>query len=216
MDALSNKLPPAANAALGGTGAGSYLDFDALGRLKGKAAKDGKSAARETAQQFEALFLQMMMKSMRDASFKSDLVESQAKDTFEGMFDKEVSLAMAKKNTLGLADLLLKHMPDPAVQAANARAIKDIQDQQASKLQEPQEAQQPSSTASFLQARAASAKGFSLAAPQAKPMSLEPVAQSAMPLPRTGGPLPLSAAQRPLARAEDAAKAADSTNGARP
>ena len=213
MDALSNKLPPAANAALGGTGAGSYLDFDALGRLKGKAAKDGKSAARETAQQFEALFLQMMMKSMRDASFKSDLVESQAKDTFEGMFDKEVSLAMAKKNTLGLADLLLKHMPDPAVQAANAQAIKDIQDQQAGKSEE---AQQPSSTASFLQARAASAKGFSLAAPQAKPMSLEPVAHSALPLPRMGGPLPLSAAQRPIARVEDAAKAADSTNGARP
>ena len=213
MDALSNKLPPAANTALGGTGAGSYLDFDALGRLKGKAAKDGKSAARETAQQFEALFLQMMMKSMRDASFKSDLVESQAKDTFEGMFDKEVSLAMAKKNTLGLADLLLKHMPDPAAQAANAQAIKDIQDQQAGKSQE---AQQPSSTASFLQARAASVKGFSLAAPQAKPMSLEPVAQSALPLPRMGGPLPLSAAQRPIARAEDAARAADSADGARP
>jgi flagellar protein FlgJ len=213
MDALSNKLPPAATTALGGTGTGSYLDFDALGRLKGKAAKDGKSAARETAQQFEALFLQMMMKSMRDASFKSDLMESQAKDTFEGMFDKEVSLAMAKKDTLGLTDMLLKNMPDPAVQAANAQAIKDIQDQQASKAQE---GQQPSSTASFLQARAASAKGFSLAAPQAKPMSLEPAAHSALPLPRTGGPLPLSAAQRPIARAEAAAKAADSPDGARP
>ena len=213
MDALSNKLPPAATTALGGTGTGSYLDFDALGRLKGKAAKDGKSAARETAQQFEALFLQMMMKSMRDASFKSDLMESQAKDTFEGMFDKEVSLAMAKKDTLGLTDMLLKNMPDPAVQAANAQAIKDIQDQQASKAQE---GQQPSSTASFLQARAASAKGFSLAAPQAKPMSLEPVVHSALPLPRTGGPLPLSAAQRPIAQAEAAAKAADSPDGARP
>jgi len=213
MDALSNKLPPAATTALGGTGTGSYLDFDALGRLKGKAAKDGKSAARETAQQFEALFLQMMMKSMRDASFKSDLMESQAKDTFEGMFDKEVSLAMAKKDTLGLTDMLLKNMPDPAVQAANAQAIKDIQDQQASKAQE---GQQPSSTASFLQARAASAKGFSLAAPQAKPMSLEPAAHSALPLPRTGGPLPLSAAQRPIARAEAAAKTADSPDGARP
>ena len=210
MDALSNKLPPAANAALGGTGAGSYLDFDALGRLKGKAAKDGKSAARETAQQFEALFLQMMMKSMRDASFKSDLVESQAKDTFEGMFDKEVSLAMAKKNTLGLADMLLKNMPDPAVQAANAQAIKDIQDQQAEK------AQQPSSTASVLQARAASAKGFSLAAPQSKSMALEPTVQNALALPRMGGPLPLSAAQRPVARAEAAAKAPDSADGARP
>jgi len=213
MDALSNKLPPAATTALGGTGTGSYLDFDALGRLKGKAAKDGKSAARETAQQFEALFLQMMMKSMRDASFKSDLMESQAKDTFEGMFDKEVSLAMAKKDTLGLTDMLLKNMPDPAVQAANAQAIKDIQDQQASMAQE---GQQPSSTASFLQARAASAKGFSLAAPQAKPMSLEPAAHSALPLPRTGGPMPLSAAQRPIARAEAAAKAADSPDGARP
>jgi flagellar protein FlgJ len=213
MDTLSNNLPPAAASALNGTSSGSYLDFNNLGRLKGQAAKDGKSAVRETAQQFEALFLQMMMKSMRDASFKSDLVESQAKDTFEGMFDKEVSLAMAKKNTLGLADMLIKNMPDPAVQAANAQAIKDIQDQQASKAVE---AHQPSSTASVLQARAASAKGFSLAAPQATPMSLQAVAQSALALPRMGGPLPLSAAQRPLVRAEEAAKVADSADGARP
>ena len=191
MDALSNNLPPAANAALGGTGAGSYLDFDALGRLKGKAAKDGKSAARETAQQFEALFLQMMMKSMRDASFKSDLVESQAKDTFEGMFDKEVSLAMAKKNTLGLADMLIKNMPDPAVQAANAKAIQDIQ------------AQQMGSTASFLQARANAGKGIPLAPAEAAPMSLRPAEQSALSLPRTGGPLPLSAAQRPIVKVDD-------------
>ena len=207
MDALSNNLPPAANAALGGTGTGSYLDFDALGRLKGKAAKDGKSAAHETAQQFEALFLQMMMKSMRDASFKSDLIESQAKDTFEGMFDKEVSLAMAKKNTLGLADMLIKNMPDPAVQAANAQAIKDLQEQQAL---------QPSSTASVLQARAAAGKGFSLAAPQAVPLSLQPVAQSALPLPRMGGPFPLGAAQRPIVKAAEAADGANPTDGARP
>jgi len=213
MDALSNNLPPSAASALSGTNAGSYLDFGNMGRLKGQAAKDGKSAARETAQQFEALFLQMMMKSMRDASFKSDLVESQAKDTFEGMFDKEVSLAMAKKNTLGLADMLIKNMPDPAVQAANAQALKEIQEQQAGKAQEGQHA---SSTASFLQTRAASAKGFSLAAPQAKPLSLEPAAQSALPLPRMGGPLPLSAAQRPIAKAAEAVKPADSADGARP
>ena len=195
MDALSNKLPPAANTALGGTGAGSYLDFEALGRLKGKAAKDGKSAARETAQQFEALFLQMMMKSMRDASFKSDLVESQAKDTFEGMFDKEVSLAMAKKNTLGLADLLLKNMPDPAVQAANAKAIQDLQVQQV---------QQAGSTASFLQARANASKGIPLAPAEVAPLSLRPAEQMALPLPRTGGPMPLSATQRPIVKVDAA------------
>ena len=190
MDALSNNLPPSAASALSGTNAGSYLDFGNLGRLKGQAAKDGKSAARETAQQFEALFLQMMMKSMRDASFKSDLVESQAKDTFEGMFDKEISLAMAKKNTLGLADMLIKNMPDPAVQAANAKAIQDIQ------------AQQAGSTASFLQARANVGKGIPLAPTEAAPLSLRQAEQSALPLPRTGGPLPLSAAQRPIAKVD--------------
>lgn len=188
MDALSKNLPPSAASALSGTNSGSYLDFGNLGRLKGQAAKDGKSAARETAQQFEALFLQMMMKSMRDASFKSDLVESQAKDTFEGMFDKEVSLAMAKKNTLGLADMLIKNMPDPAVQAANAKAIQDIQ------------AQQAGSTASFLQARANAAKGIPLAPAEATPLSLRQATQSPLPLPRTGGPLPLSAAQRPIVK----------------
>jgi len=193
MDALSNNLPPSAASALNGTNAGSYLDFGNLGRLKGQAAKDGKGAARETAQQFEALFLQMMMKSMRDASFKSDLVESQAKDTFEGMFDKEVSLAMAKKNTLGLADMLIKNMPDPAVQAANAKAIQDIQ------------AQQSGSTASFLQARAnAAGKGLPLTPPEASPLSLRPAEQSALPLPRAGGPLPLSAAQRPIVKVDAA------------
>ena len=198
MDALSNTLPPSASAALNNSGAGSYLDFDALGRLKGQAAKDGKSAARETAQQFEALFLQMMMKSMRDASFKSDLVESQAKDTFEGMFDKEVSLAMAKKNTLGLADMLIKNMPDPAVQAANAKALQDLQNQQAT------------STASVLQARAASGKGFTLAPPAPVPLSLQHAPQSPLALPRAGGPLPLTAAQRPIVQAVDA------SDGARP
>jgi len=213
MDTFSNSLPPAAATALNGSNAGSYLDFSNLGRLKGQAAKDGKSAARETAQQFEALFLQMMMKSMRDASFKSDLVESQAKDMYEGMFDKEVSLAMAKKNTLGLADMLIKNMPDPAVQAANAQAIKDIQEQQAHYAEKTQ---QPSSTASVLQARAASAKGFSLVVPQATPLSLQPAVQSALPLLRMGGPLPLSAAQRPIAKTEEAPKATDSADGARP
>ena len=54
----------------------SYLDFEGLGQLRGQARKDGKAALRETAQQFEGMFLQMMLKSMREATAKSDLVES--------------------------------------------------------------------------------------------------------------------------------------------
>jgi flagellar protein FlgJ len=109
MDPISNSsnAMPAASAVT----PRSYLDFDGLGQLKGQARQDAKAATRETAQQFEGLFIQMMMKSMREATPKSELSESSAKDTFEGMFDKEVATQMAKRNTLGIADMLVKNMP---------------------------------------------------------------------------------------------------------
>jgi flagellar protein FlgJ len=66
----------------------------------------------------------MMLKSMREANnvMKSDLVESQAAETFEGMYDKEMSVQMAKRNTMGLADMLVRQLgpkdkvPDTAEQ----------------------------------------------------------------------------------------------------
>jgi flagellar protein FlgJ len=159
MDPLTNAMPPSAAAVTG-----SYLDFGGLGKLRGQARTDAKAATRETAQQFEAMFLQMMMKTMRDAVPKSGLNESQAEETFQGMFDKEVSLAMAKRNTLGIAELLMKHMPDP-----NAT---------------------PPSTAQMLQAR--QPHGMPLQAPPASPMALQAAAPSLAPLPKAPGAMPLS------------------------
>jgi len=111
MDAVN---PPATN---------SYLDFDGLGQLKGQARKDAKGAMRETAQQFEALFLQMMMKSMRESIVKSEMSESNTMETFEGMFDKEVSVQLAKKNSMGLADMLVKNLEQ---QQANIATTADV------------------------------------------------------------------------------------------
>ena len=88
----------------------SYLDFDGLGQLKGQARQDAKAATRETAQQFEALFIQMMMKSMRDSVVKSDLSENAPLETYQSMFDKEVSIQLAKRNSMGLADMLVKNL----------------------------------------------------------------------------------------------------------
>jgi len=112
----------------------SYLDFEGLGQLKGQARADSKGALRQTAQQFEALFLQMTMKSMRESVVKSDLIESNTSDQFESMFDKEVSVQLSKRNSMGLADMLVKSLEarqastpvtadvlkarDPAAQAA--------------------------------------------------------------------------------------------------
>jgi Rod binding domain-containing protein len=88
----------------------SYLDFEGLGQLKGQARQDAKSATRETAQQFEAMFIQMMLKTMRESVMKSDLSENAPLETYQGMFDKEVSMQLAKRNSMGLADMLVKNL----------------------------------------------------------------------------------------------------------
>ena len=49
---------------------------------------------------------------MREASsvMKSDMLHSNAMETFQGMYDKEISMQMAKRNSLGFADVVVKQM----------------------------------------------------------------------------------------------------------
>jgi len=106
----------------------SYLDFSGLGELRGQAQQNQDKALKESAQQFEGLFIQMMMKSMRDASstMKDEENQSNGMDTFENMFDKEISVQMAKRSALGFADYMAKavkqQMATPsALEVLNAR-----------------------------------------------------------------------------------------------
>jgi Rod binding domain-containing protein len=86
----------------------SALDFEGLGKLRAQARQDATQAVKETAQQFEAMFIQMMMKSMRETVEKDELSGSQGQETFEGMFDQEVAHQMAKRGAFGLGDMLVK------------------------------------------------------------------------------------------------------------
>ena len=149
----------------------SYSDFGALGELRGKAQRNEKGALRESAEQFEALFIQMMLKSMREANnvLKSDMFQSNALETFQGMYDKELSMSMAKRNALGFADVVVKQLSqqESAPSTAELLALR----QKTGALQAP---------------------GMPLHKP-VLPMSLAPVEQPAMPLPRqTLKPLPMN------------------------
>lgn len=88
----------------------SAFDFGALGSLKAQAVNDpGKNdAAKKAAQQFEAIFLQMMLKSMRDASPKGGLFESQSTKTFEQMYDQQIAMAMSQRGSTGIAEMVEK------------------------------------------------------------------------------------------------------------
>lgn len=104
----------------------SALDFQGLGQLRGQAAQDGNKAIRETAQQFESMFIDMMMKSMRESVEKSELNASSAEDTFQGMFDKEVAHQMAKRGTVGIADMLVRDHEQRNALRSTAEALQQM------------------------------------------------------------------------------------------
>jgi flagellar protein FlgJ len=106
------------------TTASSYLDFGALGRLKGEASQDPKQAIRKTAEQFEAHFLQQMMKSMRDTVEKSDLVESNNMEMYQDLMDKEVAMKMVQRGGIGVANMLEKQMLKQSAELSTQDALK--------------------------------------------------------------------------------------------
>ncbi len=91
----------------------SITDFKSLADLKVDAVRDQKSALKEVAHQFESIFLQQMLKSMRQAnSFLSDENPFNTKKVqfFRDMLDQQRSLDMAKSGGIGLADIMVRQL----------------------------------------------------------------------------------------------------------
>lgn len=94
--------------------AGLYNDFGALASLRTEARADAEATLDEVAQQFESLFVQMMLKSMRDATMKGGLFDSHQLETYEQMFDQQLSLDLARQGGVGLADVIVRQLGGPA------------------------------------------------------------------------------------------------------
>jgi flagellar protein FlgJ len=88
--------------------ANTYSDPNGLAALK----KDPNSpqALRAVAQQVDALFLQMMLKSMRDASAAVGESQSNEMGMYQDMFDKQIALTMSQHQGVGLGSLLTRQL----------------------------------------------------------------------------------------------------------
>jgi flagellar protein FlgJ len=145
----------------------SYLDFSGLGELRGQAQQNQDKALKESAQQFEGLFIQMMMKSMRDASatMKDEENQSSGMDTFENMFDKEISVQMAKRGAMGVADFMAKAVKQQIATTPSAAEVLNARQQQGMPLH-------PELAAMPLQRNMG--KSIPLTVDKLKPLSMEP------------------------------------------
>lgn len=91
------------------TAAGLAIDTQQLSKLKTQSQKQPQQAVAEAARQFEGLFIQQMMKSMREAGGESELFNSSAMRTYTDMFDQQLATEVAGKG-IGLAEQLLQQL----------------------------------------------------------------------------------------------------------
>ncbi|HEU5437590.1 MAG TPA: rod-binding protein, partial [Telluria sp.] len=94
------------------------FDTKGLGQLKQSAKAGSPEALKTAATQFEAMFINMMMKSMREAT-PAEGADSEQTKTFTTMLDGQMSQNLAKRG-MGLADMLVRQM---SAQTANAQAL---------------------------------------------------------------------------------------------
>ncbi|HAF94306.1 MAG TPA: flagellar assembly peptidoglycan hydrolase FlgJ [Pseudomonas sp.] len=93
---------------------GSYTDLNRLNQLKVGKDRDGEENVRKVAQEFESLFLNEMLKSMRSATevlSKDNPLNSQASKQYQDMYDQQLSVSLSKEGGgIGLADVLVRQL----------------------------------------------------------------------------------------------------------
>ncbi len=92
---------------------GVITTFDSRELESLKVADDQQEALEKVAEQFESLFLQMVLKQMRKASEAmgddDSMLRSRESKTYQEFFDGQISMEMAKRNT-GLADVIVRQL----------------------------------------------------------------------------------------------------------
>lgn len=90
---------------------GTWTDLSGFSALRQQAQTDSKAALPIVAKQFESIFTQMVLKSMRDANYGDKLFDSQAGDAWQGLFDQQLSVSLSQHgHGLGIADMLVRQL----------------------------------------------------------------------------------------------------------
>lgn len=119
QSAAAGGVAPYGPAAAGGVGTaaaragaaapGLAGDARSLAALKNQARSDPKGAVREAAKQFESLFMQEMLKSMRSATLKTGMLDNSGTQLGTDLLDNQLSSQLSG-HPGGLTDVLMKQL----------------------------------------------------------------------------------------------------------
>ena len=106
---LTLTTPPLSLAA---SDASTYSDLNGLAALKSD--PHSPQALHLVAEQVDALFLQMMLKSMREASAEIGDSASNELGMYQDLFDKQISLTMSERGGLGVGAMMARQLAGQA------------------------------------------------------------------------------------------------------
>jgi flagellar protein FlgJ len=95
------------------------FDANSLNNLKQAAKENSPEAIKGVAKQFEAIFMNMMLKSMREATPQDSLLDNDQSRTFTSMLDQQLTNNLASKG-LGLSDVLARQLTKNGYGVTNA------------------------------------------------------------------------------------------------
>ncbi|GAA6153306.1 flagellar assembly peptidoglycan hydrolase FlgJ [Pseudoteredinibacter isoporae] len=91
----------------------NYNDLNSLNSIKQAGRDKDPESLRKVAQQFEAMFIQTMLKTMRQTNEvfgKDNFLNSSETALYQGMLDDQMSLSLSNGRGLGLADAFFQQM----------------------------------------------------------------------------------------------------------
>jgi len=86
------------------------LDAQSVDKLRLQAKQDPDAALKAVAQQFESIFMNMLLKSMREATPQDGVFDSEQGKLYTQLFDQQLAQKLSTGKGIGLADMMVKQL----------------------------------------------------------------------------------------------------------
>ena len=87
----------------------SYADAQGLGALRRGARENSLEALKAVAKQFEALFINMLLKNSRASALAEDVMGGDKNDIYNDMHDQQMATQLSQRG-IGIADMLVRQL----------------------------------------------------------------------------------------------------------
>ncbi|NOT11317.1 MAG: flagellar assembly peptidoglycan hydrolase FlgJ [Methylococcaceae bacterium] len=102
-----------------------YTDFNGLANLKTQAKNDPKGSLQQVAKQFESIFINNVLKSMREAKLADGAMDNDQSQFYKEMYDQQLAIHLSGKPGVGLADLIVRQLGNDNPEDHKKLALED-------------------------------------------------------------------------------------------